>query len=130
MTYPGSFIWRRISDEWLMSKTASALFAVSSGLIALVTAALLSGFLLAEGSPLGKPLWAVAGSSCGIGIFFLWGGMWRCWMKGIPSNRIARRIWFFLMVFGVWYGAALYYIFVYLPSSRKDDQERLSGIEI
>jgi membrane protease YdiL (CAAX protease family) len=130
MMFPGSFIWRRISDEWLMSKAASVLFAISSGVIALVTAALLSGVLLAEDSSAGKLLWAIAGSSCGIGIFFLWGGMWRYWMKGKPPNRVARRIWFVLMVVGVWYGAVLYYIFVYLPSARKSDRERFGAAEI
>lgn len=128
--FPGSFIWRRISDEWLMSKTASVLFAICSSVIALVTAALLSGFFLAEDSPAGKLLWAIAGSSCGIGIFFLWGGMWRHWMKGKPQNRVARRIWFVIMIVGVWYGAIFYYIFVYLPSARTSDRKRLGAAEI
>ena len=61
MIYPGSFIWRRISDEWLVSKAASRLFAVSSILIAAVTAVLYCDALLQNPGPLIAVLCGVIG---------------------------------------------------------------------
>ena len=51
--------------------------------------------------------------------------MWRYWMTGKPSNRIARRIWFAILVCGVWYGAILYYFLAYLPGTGKGENENL-----
>jgi hypothetical protein len=112
MIFPGSFIWRRISDEWLVGKKASVLFAVSSVLIAGMTAALFSDVLTQDSGSL---------------ITLLWGGMWRYWMLGEPSNRAARRIWFLFLVVGMWYGAVLYYALVYLSASARRNREHLEG---
>jgi hypothetical protein len=127
MIFPGSFIWRRISDEWLVGKKASVLFAVSSVLIAGMTAALFSDVLTQDSGSLITLFWCVAGSLCAVGIFFLWGGMWRYWMLGEPSNRAARRIWFLFLVVGMWYGAVLYYALVYLSASARRNREHLEG---
>jgi drug/metabolite transporter (DMT)-like permease len=128
MIFPGSFIWRHISDKWLMSKIASVLFAISSIVIAGMTAVLGSDVQIQNTGAFSAFFWAVAGSLCGVSIFFLWGGMWRYWMLGKPSNRIARRIWFALLVVGVWYGALLYYALVYMPAIRKRERGHLEGM--
>ena len=46
--------------------------------------------------------------------FFVWGGMWRYWSINGTNSAAARRVWFCLLLFGVWYGAILYYSLVYL----------------
>jgi hypothetical protein len=126
MIYPGSVIWKRISDEWLVSKAASGLFAVSSFVIAGVTW-LLFGYNLPQNPPLTvEVLCGILGVSGPIAMFFLWGGMWRYWMRGEPSNRFLRRLWFVALVLGIWYGAILYYLLVYLPGAGTRAIERPS----
>jgi hypothetical protein len=128
MLFPGSFIWRRISGEWLVSRMASALFAACCVLIAVMTAVLYRDDQLQDIGSIASVLLGVGGMACSVGIFFLWGGMWRYWMTGKPSNRAARRLWFLLLIVGVWYGAILYYVFVYLPASRRMSRECAGGL--
>jgi hypothetical protein len=117
MFFPGSFIWKHISDEWLVSRNASALFAVSSVLILGMTAASYNYFPTQNTGMFIADFWCAAVILCAAGIPFLWGGMWRYWMIGGASNGSARRIWFFFLAFGLWYGAVFYYVFVYLPAT-------------
>jgi hypothetical protein len=118
--FPGSFIWRHISDEWLLSKTASRLFAVSSILVVTITFFLLVVGNLQDFDPVSRLLLDCWGALGAASIFFLWGGMWKYWINRDPSERIVRRIWFVVLLFGVWYGAVLYYLFVFLPKTKRD----------
>jgi hypothetical protein len=62
-----------------------------------------------------------------VGVFFLWGGMWRYWIGCDSSFVFARRVWFLALSVGLWYGAILYYVLVYLPQTRRipsDDKKR------
>jgi hypothetical protein len=117
--YPGSFIWNRISDEWLQSKTASSLFALSSVFIAAMTVVCnyddripTTGFLV-------NLLLGVGGVLGVSSLFFLWGGMWRYWLRCDQSARILRRFTFVLLIVGICFGAIFYYLIVYLPGVRK-----------
>jgi hypothetical protein len=47
--------------------------------------------------------------------------MWHYWGECDSSSPAARRAWFFVLIFGLWYGAVLYYLFVYLPSTLRLD---------
>lgn len=113
--YPGSFIWRFISDEWLVSRRAAWLFAFFSTAVAGMTVALNSSVIPHRGAPAAAS-WALGGVLAGFGIFFVWGGMWRYWIARDPSPRRARRVWFLILFVGIWYGAILYYLAVYLPT--------------
>jgi hypothetical protein len=118
MFFPGSFIWNRLSDEWLLTTTASFLLGAAALIVALVTASM--AFVPIDGAGMLTNLfWAVAGVSAGISVFFLWGGMWRYWISVDSSSRTARGIWFAVMTAGVWFGAILYYVCVYLPEIRR-----------
>ena len=112
-----SRLWDRIGDRWLVSRYASGMFAVAAILIVLVTALLT--FNIAQDTGLwSDAFWAIAGVLSGLGAFFIWSGMWRFWSRFDQSSRFARRIWFFVLLIGFWYGAVLYFAIVYIRSSR------------
>lgn len=54
-----------------------------------------------------------------LGGLFLVSGMRHYWTKCDRGHKTTRRIWFFILTFGVWFGAALYCAFVYLPQVRR-----------
>lgn len=112
--YPGSFLWRRISDEWLLSRSASVLFFLCSITILGMSSIFLTDFESRTFGLLGNVLLAVAGMSGAVSVFFLWGGMWRYWIGCDSSTSPVRRIWFLVLVVGLWYGAILYFGAVYL----------------
>ena len=117
--YPGSFIWSRISDEWLVSRDASRWLGVSALIILLVTIAIFADLPSQTGSVAPNLVWGIAGTFGAISVFFVWGAMWRYWMRDEPSLRANRRAWGVLLTVGVWYGAILYYLFVYLPATNR-----------
>lgn len=121
MMYPGSFIWKHVSDDWLASRRANQLFAFFSIVIAAMTAFLLRG--VGPNFPLN-----VGGVLAGIGVALVWSGMWHYWVQLDSSSRAARRIWFLVLLFGVWYGAILYYVCVYLPATRRDRKRATEGL--
>jgi hypothetical protein len=51
------------------------------------------------------------------GMFFLWIGMWWYWATLDDSGKWAKRFWFLMLLFGVWFGGAMYYVCVYLPQA-------------
>jgi len=126
--YPGSFIWRRISDEWLVSKAASVCFAVASLIITAITVVSFPDTPIQDIGVISRTLWGIFGALAAVSIFFLWGGMWRYWIDCDPTSRMSRRVWFAILIVGLWYGAILYYVCVFLPTTRKKDRESLGRI--
>lgn len=113
--YPGSFIWRRINQKWLVSRTASAMFALSAFLIVGFTAAFSVGIESRNLNTTEETVMGIGGALCAFGVFFLWGGMWRYWMDCDSASFTFRRFWFCVLAIGLCYGAIVYYLFVYLP---------------
>jgi hypothetical protein len=74
--YPGSFIWRRIDDEWLVSRSASAFFALSSLVIVGMTVVIFVDVDTQALGSVGNALLGIGGVFAAVGVFFLWGGMW------------------------------------------------------
>jgi hypothetical protein len=115
MIFPGSFIWNRISNEWLLSTKAAAWLGASALMI-------MVGFACLEIAPAETTsipanfLWGALGIGTVFGAFFLWGGMWRYWIGFDSSSRAVRKFWFVLLAGGMWFGAIPYYLFVYLPA--------------
>jgi hypothetical protein len=70
-------------------------------------------------SVVGNLFWGTAGVFTAVSVFYLWGGMWKYWIRLDLSSRAARRTWFLVLLIGVWYGGVLYYSFVYIPAIRK-----------
>lgn len=118
---PGSFIWRWISDEWLLSRGASLWFGLCSLIIVWMSVVILID--VTPGGTGTQTALGVGGVLAAFSVFFLWGGMWRYWaINGTTSS--ARRAWFCVLVFCLWYGAIFYYSFVYLPGRRSIDLRR------
>ncbi len=116
--YPGSFIWRRIDDEWLVSRSASAFFALSALIIVGMTVVVFANIESRTLGSVGNTLLGIGGVFAAVSVFFLWGGMWRYWIRCDSSSLAARRVWFLALAVGLWYGAILYYALVYLPRAR------------
>lgn len=47
----------------------------------------------------------------------LWFGMWWHWLVIVRHPSGARKIWFVILLCSLWWGSAVYYLFVYLPST-------------
>jgi hypothetical protein len=122
--FPGSFIWNRIKDEWLTSRVASGLFAASSVIILIVTPIWFGYVEVPDTTFWENLLLGGSGVAGALSIFFLWGGMWRYWMQRDASARAVKRVWFFVLLFGIWYGAIFYYLLAYLPREKKGPIER------
>lgn len=102
-------VWDRIGDKWLVGRIAAVLF---------TTAAIASVGISVVLIRLGvypPSLWVPMGLS---GLFLI-SGMRHYWTKCDQGHKTARRIWFFVLTFGVWFGAALYCAFVYLPQVKR-----------
>lgn len=114
-------IWEWVGDKWLVGRVAAALFAVSAvaldgvSAIALLKTRWLGMYLAGIGSLMGFYLFPLIFAG-----FFLMEGMKRYWLMRDRGSKRARRVWFFPLTFGVWFGASLYYAFVYLPQVRHD----------
>ena len=117
--YPFSFFWRRISDEWLVSRIASILFATSAVLVLAITPFVFGYVDFPDQSVFVSVSAGALGVFGGLSIFYLWGGMWRFWIDCDQSRRIFRKVSFLLLLFGLCYGAIVYYLLVYLPAVRK-----------
>jgi hypothetical protein len=120
-----SRLWGYVGDRWLVSRSASTMFAATAILIVSVTL-LLALNVTRDTGPSSDVLWAIAGVLSGLGAFFIWSGMWRFWNRLDQSSRSARRLWFFVLLIGFWYGAILYFVFVYLRSVRTPLAEKRS----
>jgi magnesium-transporting ATPase (P-type) len=61
--------------------------------------------------------WAFFGSISLVLLIFLWFGMWWHWLVIGRYHASARNIWFAILVCALWWGSAIYYLLVYLPST-------------
>lgn len=112
---PWNRLWDWLGDDWLRSQQAAKIFFVATILIPATTLQM-SGRV----TPLRLPVWArypwviicMAGTC---GLFFLWFGMWRYWAKLDDSGKFTKRLWFVILLFGLWLGGCLYYYGAYLP---------------
>ncbi|MFZ0884304.1 MAG: hypothetical protein WAN14_12980 [Candidatus Acidiferrales bacterium] len=102
-------VWDRIGDKWLVGRIAAALFA---------TAAIASVGISVAVFRLGKFPLSLLVPTVLAGLFLI-SGMRHYWTKCDQGHKAARRIWFFVLTFGVWFGAALYCGFVYLPQVKR-----------
>lgn len=113
-----NFLWDRLGDNWLRTRAATTMFSSSAVLIIVLTLIL----ILAPPDETSLPsriVWAIGGILLGSSIFFLWSGMWRFWTKFDQSSRITRKLCFLLLLVGLWYGAVVYFLAVYVPWSRQ-----------
>lgn len=115
---PFSFIFRRVSDEWLVSRTASILFSVSCVSLLVVTPIWFGSAKIPDTTLWGNILLGILGVAGAFGLFFLWGGMWHYWLRVDASTQGVKRLWFFVLLIGLWYGSVLYFLLKYLLRDR------------
>lgn len=123
---PGSFIFRRLSDEWWAGRTAFWLFGLASLIILATSPIVFDWTSAADTSTLAGVLLGLLGCACVLSVFFLWAGMWHYWARFDSSSQAARRLWFVVLLGGLWYGAILYFLFVCLRG-RKNTRSRAAG---
>lgn len=111
--------WDWFDDEWFFTRQAARLFIISTFFVLALTPVFLGGINPQEVSTAGRVLWGVVGISGSISLFFLWIGMWRFWVQADNSTVAARKVWFIILLAGVWWASCLYCYLVYWPQVRK-----------
>jgi hypothetical protein len=111
-----------VEDDWLFSPIASKLFFLAT--LCVVALTLEYNLDITRAPQWQKQLWDVAGIIEAVGVLSLWLGMWRYWSRVDDSKRRIKRLWFFVLLIGFWWGSALYYFFQYLPQTWR----RRSGV--
>lgn len=104
--------WLR--DDWLISSLTAKLFFLSTFCVLAVTPAVMGIDTTKLTFWIRFPLTAL-GFLVPVGVLFLFVGMWRYWMRVDHSRPWIKRIWFFILLVGFWWGSFLYYFAVYLP---------------
>jgi hypothetical protein len=107
--YLDDIVWDRIGDKWLAGRIAAALFTAT----AIASVGISVALIRLDTFP--ASLWVPMALS---GLFLI-SGMRHYWTKRDQGSGTARRIWYFALTFGVWFGAALYCAFVYLPQVKR-----------
>jgi hypothetical protein len=100
-------------DEWLVSRRAANFFFLAS-LFVLGTIPIFLGKVGTSKPSFWINLaWGTEGVFGPLSIFFVWIGMWRYWIRLDNSSKSEKRISFYLLLFGMFYGSVIYYFFVY-----------------
>ncbi len=107
--------WGRFRDEWLQGRQAVRMFLVAVLLVLAITPIWLRLADPARMPPVLRALYTIIAMVGTVATFFLWFGMWRYWVRLDDSPRMAKRLWFVILLFGLWWGACLYYLSVYRP---------------
>jgi hypothetical protein len=110
----------RFSDEWIVSRRASILFLVAVPLVLALTPIFFGWVNVSRVTIWTQLFGGLLGALGPIALFFLWFGMWRYWVRLDNSSARKKKIWFAVLLLGLWYGSVLYYFLVYRPQiSRK-----------
>jgi hypothetical protein len=104
-----------LKDDWLTSRRTAKLFFASALLVLALTPAFTGNIDTSKMSFWHRLPYGLLGVFGPLGLFFLWFGMWRYWVKLDNSRRWLKRIWFLVLLFGFWWASVLYYFAVYLP---------------
>ena len=104
--------WLR--DDWLISRRISMLFFLSA-LLVLAMTPIFQGVDTTKMTFWHRLPWGILGIVGPFGMFFLWLGMWRYWVRIDNSSAWLKRIWFVILVIGFWWGSVFYYFLAYLP---------------
>jgi hypothetical protein len=108
-------IWTWFKDNWLITRQAAKLFAVSTALVLALTPVFLGKVDTSRMSFWTRLPWGILGILGPIALFFLWFGMWRYWVRIDRSPIWTKRMWFVVLLIGFWWGSCLYCFFAYLP---------------
>ena len=121
--YPGGFVWKWLPDRAVVSLTSAILFGLASSIIVVVTVITAEVNRRDDVFLHKDAILALAGALAALSVVFLWGGMWTYWVDWDTSPTATKRLWFVIMVCGVWYGAIAYFLAVYVRT-RKSNANR------
>ena len=107
--------WNRFRDGWLQGRQAVRMFLVATILVLAITPIWLGLADPARMPPVVRATYTIVAMVGTVATFFLWLGMWRYWVRLDDSPRMAKRVWFVVLLFGFWWGSCLYYLCVYRP---------------
>jgi hypothetical protein len=108
----GIFSW--FSDDWIVSPVARRLFLVSTLLVVAITPFFLGYVDISRMSFWERFPWGILFLVGPLGMFFLWLGMWRYWVRIDDSPPRQKRLWFIILLVGFWWGSCVYFYCVYL----------------
>lgn len=103
-----------LKDDWLISRLSMKLFFLSALLVVAMTPAFI-GVDTTKMTFLQRLPWGILGVVGPFGLFFLWFGMWRYWVRLDDSKAWVKRVWFVVLFVGFWWGSVPFYFLVYLP---------------
>jgi hypothetical protein len=108
-------IWLWFKDDWLITREAARLFAISTLLVLALTPVFLGEVHTNALSSWERLPWTILGILGPIALFFVWFGMWRYWTKIDRTSGSVKWMWFVILLIGFWWGGSIYCVFVYLP---------------
>jgi hypothetical protein len=112
--------YRRVAHRQM----ARGLFAASALIIVAMTVIMFDSSITFEGEGLlVKILAGIFGILAPAGLFLLWDGMRQYWLRCDQSSNAMHKASFWLMLFGLWYGALVYYALVYLPRTLREGRK-------
>jgi len=103
-----------MKDDWLISPKVSKLFFASALCVVMFTLEYIIGDT-SKAPHWQNVVWDILGVIEPFGIFFIWFGMWRYWVRLDGSKPYVKRLWFVVLLVGFWWASVLYYSCVYLP---------------
>jgi hypothetical protein len=128
--------WLRswMTDDWLRSKRAERYFIFCIvATLALTLYAYTANYVLSSGDLHGYVYWALEIAvdtlvALGvIGQITLWLDMWRYWVRLDNSNPGTKKIWFVVLLLGLWFGGIVYCLAVYRRQLAMSESQRLSS---
>ena len=126
-----NWLWNRVTYRWIVSAPAACLFGFASVLICLVTAFWFGAMTPGDSVSIRQQvLWGSLGVFGPLSIIFLWTGMRRFQeFREVRDPELVGRskLIRFLLSIGIWYGAMIYYLLVYLPARRRSETESLAS---
>lgn len=108
-------IWTWFKDDWLTTRQAARLFAISTLLVLALTPVFFGKINTQSMAFWSRLPWGILGILGPIALFFLWFGMWRYWFRVDRSVQWEKRMSFLILLVGLWWGSCVYFILVYLP---------------
>lgn len=106
-------------EAHITSRPASIVFGIAS-MVAIAFSAVWRNLnsIPVPTSEISNVLWAVCGSVGVLAIVVIWIGMWQFWKKCDRSSKSMKMFYFLLLTLGMWFGAIIYYLAVYLRRPR------------
>jgi hypothetical protein len=111
--------WDGVSREWMTGRQAALVFGLAVAMTCLITCMVFGLFDVFSTRGFSRFLWNAIGIIGVFSAFSLWGAMQR--FHGFWEESTGRRLaWMrLLLTYGMWYGAIVYFLFVYMPARSK-----------